>query len=299
MGRHEKIAWYNLAITGASILLFLVLFFVFKDKQSMELNIQHSSAAFAVLAFLAFGQTLFRKEGAKKGLLALYDPDLDERDIQIYRRANMHAFSIFWGLFVFIIMGFWMYFRWRHGTEEALMISFNVDMLPLLIWPCFIIIISVQAISTIIQQRSSSVDNGSQGIFVPNKKSLIVSLLFLPIFLVVSALIALHGGFLFAFQFATLTFGSAAMVIYEIRRKQVYSEDNLLIHGIVILGKVFNTVFTIMFGGLIVKFILDYVKSGSFHVPSLFILLFIALVFYRSVIADLRRHIRECRHEKA
>jgi hypothetical protein len=300
MGRHEKIAWYNLAVTGTSVLIFLILFFVMKDRRSLESSFEVSSSAFAVLAFLAFGQTLFRQEAAGKGPSGFHDPELDERDIQIYRRAGLHAFSAFWVLFVLTIMGFWMYYRWRHGTEGALMVSLNVDLLPLLIMPCFLIIVSVHTISTIIQQRSSTIDDSDfQGLSVPNLRSLILSMFLFPVFLLLSLFIALQGEVLFAFQFATLSFGGFTMQIREIRRKQAFSEDTRLTHRFIILGKVFNMVFTLMFGGLIVKFMLDYLKSGAIQVPSLIILLFIALIFYRSVVADLRHYLRECRNEKA
>jgi hypothetical protein len=300
MGRHEKIAWYNLAVIGTSVLFFLILFFVMKDKRPLELCLHVSSSAFGVLGFLGFGSTLFRKEDTRKMISGFYDPETDERDIQIYRRAGLHAFSIFWVLFVLTIMGFWMYYRWRHGTEGALMVSIDVSMLPALLIPCFIIIVSAHAISTIIQQRDNiKGNNGVQGVFVSNLRSMILSMFFLPIFLLMSFFIAMQGEILFAFQFATATFGAFAMAVREIRRKQDCLEDERLVYGVKLLGRISNVVFTLMYGGLIVKFILDYSKFGLFKFPTLFILLFIALIFHRTVIADLRHYIRERRHEKA
>lgn len=300
MGRHEKIAWYNLAVIGTSVLFFLVSFFVMKDRHSLESSFEVSSSAFAVLAFLGFGQTLFRKEDAGKRRSGFYDPELDERDVQIRQRAALHSFAIFWVLFVLAIMGFWMFFRWRHGTEGPLMITFNVNLLPLLTVPGFLIIMSVHAISTIIQQRDNIKDNnGVQGVFVSNLRSMILSMFFLPIFLLMSFFIAMQGEIFFAFQFAALSFGAFAMAVREIRRKQEYLEDERLVYGVKLLGRISNIVFTLMYGGLIVKFILDYSKFGLFKFPTLFILLFIALIFYRTVIADLRHYLRERRHEKA
>jgi hypothetical protein len=300
MNRHEKIAWYNLAVITISVLLFLVLFFVVKNTHSLELSFRISCSAFAVLAFLAFGQTLFRKEDREKMDMGFYDPELDERDIQIYRRAKLHAFSVFWGLYVLITMGFWMYLRWKHGMEGDVILTLNVNLLPCLLWPSAIIIIAVHAVSTIIQHRRGAVDDNSfQGMLVPNKRALIGSLFMLMGFILISIFIAFQGAPLFGFQFATLGFGSSAMAVHEIRRKEVHLEDNRQARGFIILGRIINTLFTLMFGGLIVTFLVRYSEYGPLRIPSLFILVFIALIFQRSVLKDLKSYLRERRHEKA
>jgi hypothetical protein len=300
MGRHEKIAWYNLAVICTSVLLFLVIFFVMKDKRPIELCFKVSSSAFGLLGFLGFGNTLFRKEGIGKGFSGFSDPEMDERDIEIRRKAAERAFSVFWALFVLTIMGVWMFYRWKHGTDGPLMVSIDVSMLPLLLIPCFIIIVLVQAMSTIIQQRSSITEgNGTQDVFVSNLRSLILSLFFLPIFLLVSLFIAIMGNIFFAFMFATISFGGFVMVVREIKRKQDCLEDDRLVKGVKILGRIANIIFTIMYGGLIVNFFLDYSNFGFIKFPFLFVLLFIALIFYRTVIADLRHYIQVHSHEKA
>jgi hypothetical protein len=299
MGRQEKIAWYNLVVIGASILLFLIIFFVMKDKRPIELCFKVSSSAFGVLGFLGFGNTLFRKGDAGRRFSGFSDPEMDERDIEIRRKAGGHAFSVFWVLFVLTIMGAWMFHHWKHGMDGHWMV--NIDMrLPLLLIPCFIIIVLVQAISTIVQQRSSTTEgNGSQDVFVSSLSSLISPFFVLAIFLIVSLFTAIMGNIFFAFMFATISFGGFVMAVREIRRKQECLEDDRLVHGVKILSRIANIIFTVMYGSLIVKFFLDYSKLGFFKFPFLFVLLFIGLIFYRTVIVDIKRYTRESQHEKA
>jgi hypothetical protein len=299
MGRHEKIAWYNLAVIGTSVLLFLVIFFVMKDKSPIELCFKVSSSAFGLLGFLGFGNTLFRKGDTGRGFSGFSDPEMDERDIEIHRKAGGHAFSVFWALFVLTIMGAWMFLHWKHGMEGPLMVNIDMSMLPLLLMPCFIIIVLLQAISIIVQQHSSITEgNGSQDVFVSNLRSLILPFFSLAIFLLVSLFTAIMGNIFFAFMFATISFGGFVMAVREIKRNQDCLENERLVHRVKILGRIGNIIFTIMYSGLIVKFFLDYSKLGVIKFPFLFILLFIALIFYRTVIADLRHYIQVHSHEK-
>lgn len=303
MNRHEKIAYYNLAVIAVSVLCFAIFFSVLRQTHPLEASFRIASSAFGILGFIGFGQTLFRKEGSEKRIVGFFDPELDERDIEIYRRAGLHAFSTLWGFCVLAIMGIWMYFRWKHGLEGPVTIALNVDLLPFLLFPCFVLITFVYSISIVLQQRrGSSDDTGYEGFLVPNTRSLIISLLILPVFILFGISIALHGEIVFAFLFITLGFGSCALTFHEIRKRRVYSQSNTAVHRIVIMARLINVVFTFLFAGLVVIFLRSMVELESIrglNFASLFILIVIGLIFFITVVADLKHYLRERRHEKA
>ena len=301
MNRHEKIAWFSLAVIGSSGLLFLVLFFTLKASFPIALSLKISSAAFAVCGFLGFSQTLFRKEEYPEGSTTrFYDPEMDERDMQIYRRATSHGFAAFWLALVFLAMGAWMYLRWKNGFEGPVIIPLDVDFLPLMLYPGFLLVRFVQYSSIILQHRSGSMYGGSiEGDIVPGRRSLIFSFIILPVFLLISVFAAVQGQLLFAFQFATISFGSTAMSLRELRRMQGFAGSENEMRTYIILGRIFNTIFTLLYAGLLGTFIWSYIALNTFRGTSLFILLFITLMFQRTVLSDLIRHFKGHRHEKA
>jgi hypothetical protein len=302
MNRHEKIALYNLAVIGASFLCFAILFFITRQSHPLETSFRIASSALGILGFLGFSQTLFQKKGKGKRKVGFFDPELDERDIQIYRRAGLHAFSTLWGLCVLAIMGVWIYFRWKQGIEGPVTILLNVDLLPLSLMASFGLIMLVYSLSILRQQRSGTVSEGGGVVpFVPNTRSLAWSLFMLPVAILFGLFFVFQGDVLFGVLFVTVGFGASALTIREIRRKQAYLENGTTTPRIILLARIINVIFTLMFAGLVIIFMKIRVGSGPelrFELASLFVLIFIALIFIRTIIADLKQYLRGRRHEK-
>jgi hypothetical protein len=61
MNRNEKIAWYNLAVCMITAMVYIILFLVFEDKIGAARASKTSLSAFALLALVAFGKTLFKQ----------------------------------------------------------------------------------------------------------------------------------------------------------------------------------------------------------------------------------------------
>ena len=60
MNRNEKIAWYNLAVCMITAMVYIILFLVFGDKIGAARASRVALSAFALLALVAFGKTLFK-----------------------------------------------------------------------------------------------------------------------------------------------------------------------------------------------------------------------------------------------
>ncbi|MDP2983120.1 MAG: hypothetical protein Q8O92_07315 [Candidatus Latescibacter sp.] len=61
MNRNEKIAWYNLAVCMITAMVYIILFLAFEDKIGAARASKAALAAFALLALVAFGKTLFKQ----------------------------------------------------------------------------------------------------------------------------------------------------------------------------------------------------------------------------------------------
>jgi hypothetical protein len=61
MNHNEKIAWYNLVVCMVTATVYIILFLVFEDKIGAARASKMALSAFAMLALVAFGQTLFKK----------------------------------------------------------------------------------------------------------------------------------------------------------------------------------------------------------------------------------------------
>ena len=100
MNRYEKIAWFNLAVISASILLFFAIFYSTRASYSLNVSLKISFAAFGLAGFIGLGQALFKKTpGGQDSDInddidghdtLRYDAELDERDILIRRRAALY-----------------------------------------------------------------------------------------------------------------------------------------------------------------------------------------------------------------
>ena len=164
MNRHEKIAWFNLVLFSVSVLLYGALFFFLRTRYPLDISLRVSFAAFALCGIMAFGPMIFKSRPGKDCAVIderdvsetlLYEPGLDERDLFIQRRARLHGFGAFWGVFGLLLMGTWMWKRYvtPPGTGSVTIIL-DVDVLPLIFMGGFLVITVGHAISTIMQYRN-------------------------------------------------------------------------------------------------------------------------------------------------
>ncbi len=102
MNRHQKIAWFNLIVIAATVILTSIAI-------AVEVHIRGYSTSglwfVALLVLLKFTPFLFKKPESPSGVVS------DERDDSIRKRAVLYAWAAFWWVFVvscvllFIIVG--------------------------------------------------------------------------------------------------------------------------------------------------------------------------------------------------
>ena len=79
----------------------------------------------------------------------IFSPDMDERDLNIQRKARFCGFGVFWMVYIFGIMVTWECARFK-GIES---ISIDVSVLPLFVPGAFILIFVVDSIAKVIMYR--------------------------------------------------------------------------------------------------------------------------------------------------
>ena len=134
MNRLQKIAWYNLivmlvslALTGAAV-----------GTLAAIVGMPGALGGFGFLGIsglLGLSPILFRKKRSQS--------DLDERDLLIFRRASLVAYSIFWIYFTLACMAPW--FVLDQGA------TIRVVMLPLMLVGGFFIVQLIQSIAVLVQ----------------------------------------------------------------------------------------------------------------------------------------------------
>jgi len=131
MARQEKHAWFNLAVFGVGLLLFLMLL--------PRVGFRAATSAFAVCGLWGVGIFFFYPGRTK------WKDVLDERDLLIQRRSTIVAHCAFWGLFVIGQMTLWELNRER-GTID-------VGILPLTVFGGMAVIVVVGSIATLVLYR--------------------------------------------------------------------------------------------------------------------------------------------------
>lgn len=93
MNRHQKIAWFTLVIEaialGLSMVAFGVAYFIFGLPAHRAVG---GFGFIGIMGFSALAPLLFKKDRDKV--------QLDERDLLIWRKSMLAAYSVFWLLFV-------------------------------------------------------------------------------------------------------------------------------------------------------------------------------------------------------
>jgi hypothetical protein len=101
MNKHEKVAWFNLAIIILSTILFFIIFSLMKTKADYSISLQVASSAFALIAITAFGPLFFGKTGVI----------IDERGTVIKNKNRVYKFILFGGVLVSILFGIWIWMK--------------------------------------------------------------------------------------------------------------------------------------------------------------------------------------------
>jgi len=142
MNKMQKIAWFNIivvavvsTITTATV---AVLYFNHGFPKAFD-----GLCLLGFMGILGLGRILFRQ---KKGLA-----DFDERDILIYYRSVVAAYTIFFPVFTAACMIPWFVF----GSKT----SVSIVILPIMLGFFGIFLILVQSISTLIQYGSGGKDD--------------------------------------------------------------------------------------------------------------------------------------------
>ena len=102
MNRYEKIAWFNLALFGLSVVVYFILFLFVLAKFDLYLRAKVSCAAFGLCGFAALGPGLFPNKQVKSALTT------DEQEIIILRRSDSKKRKVFWAVYLFVFLCTWI-----------------------------------------------------------------------------------------------------------------------------------------------------------------------------------------------
>ena len=134
MNRWLKIAWYNVIVISATLIVTGILVGALAIKVGMPKALG-GLGCLGFLGLLGLSPILFRKGSDKV--------DFDERDIFINFRAILAAYSIFWLVFTAACMIPWFII----GPAG----SISVNVLPLMLCGICVALTLVQSIATLIQ----------------------------------------------------------------------------------------------------------------------------------------------------
>ena len=111
MNRYEKVAWFNLTVLAVSFILYFILFMFLKARYSLFISAQIAASAFALIALCAFGPLMFNRKRRDSGVIN------DELDTMSRRKTRWHRYIFFWGAYVSVFIGIWLWVKYvRHGT---------------------------------------------------------------------------------------------------------------------------------------------------------------------------------------
>ncbi len=136
MNRAQKIAWFSLIVISVALILSAaavgVLYFVVGLAMRRALG---GIGFIGICGLIGLSPLLFKKEPGKVSL--------DERDLLIYNRASLVAYSVFWLFFTAACMVPWLV------LDSGVRI--RVVLLPLMLASGFVIVQLIQSIAILIQ----------------------------------------------------------------------------------------------------------------------------------------------------
>jgi len=302
MNRHEKIAWFNLAVITVSVLLCFGMFFHTRVTHPLDVSIKTSFAAFAVFAFLGLGPVIFKKKAESDDTDTVFG---DERDILIQRRAQSFGFQAFWLILVFGVMLAWIYLRFisPEGRMGGTMtISVDVDMVPFMLFPAAIILVTASSLSAIFQYRLEDIgDNSMETGAGASRKTIVYLFSFFLFFLAFSIFMVSFSNWMYAVKFLMLVFAAGYSMVRSLRYNPGGDYTAGDIRLLKIVGRVLCGLFISFFTASTVSVILDVIESQAMStvISRLSILGFGALIFTLSLLKYRDKHPLEGNHEQA
>jgi len=134
MNSAQKIAWYNLTVLAVALTISGAAVSILAVTSGMPKALG-GLGFLGIAGLLGLSPILFRKKPGKLGF--------DERDLLIFRRATLVAYSTFWVFFTVACMVPWLV------LERGARIP--VAILPLMLAAGFIIVQLVQSVATLVQ----------------------------------------------------------------------------------------------------------------------------------------------------
>jgi hypothetical protein len=140
MSPHQKAAWFSIAVFGASVLAYLVAVPVLAHvfEKPMSVAAVPALGVFGLYGLTGLSRRFYRTSSKEKVLL-------DERDHDIYRRANLTAFRVFWLFFVAACMTTWGVGRYVRHQE-----TIPIDFAPMLVFAGMIVVLLTQSIAVLV-----------------------------------------------------------------------------------------------------------------------------------------------------
>lgn len=310
MNRHEKIAWYNLAVFAFSLMVFVTALAIARQFLPYPIALKSSFGAFGICGLMGLGPALFKRR-QESGILDerkgaerfMFDSEMDERDILIQRKARLHGFGMAWVAAVLLAQGFWLWVRFFGPSGTTLgpkTISIDVDMLPLAILGGFIITIVADSISTVLQYRNERIGDNSveSGMALP-KRSVVFVVLFIAVYMAVNVFITREADTTFAAAF--LMFNLA--IVHLVLRTIGINFGRGLTPGNILLLKVSERttglLFVVLFAVSTALLVKGFMGTGSkaFILGLLPFEVFGALILVLTVGRDIRNYMRKRAHE--
>ena len=103
MNRYEKVAWFNLAVIAASIVLYFILFLYLRTKYDLFLSAQVAISAFSIIALCAFGPLMFSKR--KRDSVVI----IDEQGTIIRQKKIWYKYVLLGAVYLSIFFGIWIW----------------------------------------------------------------------------------------------------------------------------------------------------------------------------------------------
>ncbi|MFC1693134.1 hypothetical protein ACFL1R_06485 [Candidatus Latescibacterota bacterium] len=128
MNRYEKIAWFNLAMFGLSVVVYFILFLFVLAKFDLYLRAIVSCAAFGLCGFAALGYGLFPNKQVKSALTT------DEQEIIIRRKSDSKKRKAFWVVYIFVFLGTWICGNYMEEGSIIIKIVFTPILIFIGIW---------------------------------------------------------------------------------------------------------------------------------------------------------------------
>lgn len=98
MNRCEKIAWFDLAVLSAAVVLYALFFLLLRTKLDFFLSAQIAASAFSVIALSAFGPLIFKQTGVL----------IDEHGEMIRQKHKLVKYIGFWLVYFSIFLAIWI-----------------------------------------------------------------------------------------------------------------------------------------------------------------------------------------------